>query len=57
MGDKFGNAIQYLSTCIGGFAIGFIRGWKLTLVILSLSPLLFALSVGFTKVVFKYSVK
>ena len=30
--------------------LGFVRGWKLTLVILSLSPVLFVLSFAFTKV-------
>ncbi|CAF0950412.1 unnamed protein product [Brachionus calyciflorus] len=41
MGDKFGNAIQNLATFIG---------WKLTLVILSLSPLLFISAIMFTKI-------
>ncbi len=50
VGDKFGNAIQFLATFIAGFALGFAKGWKLTLVILSLSPLLFLSAVAFTKV-------
>nr|AEQ19307.1 p-glycoprotein [Brachionus orientalis]AEQ19309.1 p-glycoprotein [Brachionus orientalis] len=49
-GDKFGNAIQNVSTFIGGIVIGFVKGWKLTLVILSLSPLIFASAIMFTKI-------
>lgn len=50
IGDKLGNAFQFISSFISGIAIGFIRGWKLTLVILSLSPILIFLSVALTKV-------
>ena len=50
MGDKFGSAIQFVSTFFTGMAIGFVKGWKLTLVILSLSPVLFICAVVFTKV-------
>ena len=50
IGDKFSNAIQFVSTFVTGMIIGFIRGWKLTCVILSLSPLLFICAVVFTKV-------
>ena len=34
-----------------GIILGFVKGWELTLVILSLSPILFALSFIFTKIV------
>ncbi|XP_031432465.1 ATP-binding cassette, sub-family B (MDR/TAP), member 4 isoform X2 [Clupea harengus] len=40
IGDKLGLLIQSVSTFLTGFVIGFIKGWKLTLVILSISPLL-----------------
>ncbi|XP_048117280.1 ATP-binding cassette, sub-family B (MDR/TAP), member 4 isoform X1 [Alosa alosa] len=40
IGDKLGVLIQSLTTFIMGFVIGFVKGWKLTLVILSISPLL-----------------
>ncbi|XP_068114235.1 ATP-dependent translocase ABCB1-like [Hyperolius riggenbachi] len=40
LGDKFCIFTQYFSTFITGIVIGFINGWKLTLVILSVSPLL-----------------
>ena len=51
LGDKFGNAIQFVSAFLAGVIIGFARGWKLTLVILSISPLLFIVAIIFTKVV------
>ncbi|XP_048010272.1 ATP-binding cassette, sub-family B (MDR/TAP), member 4 isoform X1 [Megalobrama amblycephala] len=40
IGDKLGMLIQNLTTFFVGIIIGFIYGWKLTLVILSVSPLL-----------------
>ncbi|XP_040601442.1 bile salt export pump isoform X2 [Mesocricetus auratus] len=38
--DQLALFIQRMSTAICGFLIGFYRGWKLTLVILSVSPLI-----------------
>ncbi|XP_076869033.1 ATP-dependent translocase ABCB1 isoform X1 [Brachyhypopomus gauderio] len=40
IGDKMGMLIQSLTTFFAGFVVGFIKGWKLTLVILAISPLL-----------------
>lgn len=40
MGEKVGKFIQLVSTFIGGFIIAFIKGWLLTLVMLSSIPLL-----------------
>ena len=40
IGDKLGNTIQHLSSFFFGIVISFIRGWKLSLVISSLAPLL-----------------
>ncbi|CAF1145696.1 unnamed protein product [Adineta ricciae] len=42
IGDKLGSAAQFLASFITGLIIGFAKGWKLTLVVLSMSPLLFA---------------
>jgi len=47
--DKLGNAIQYFATFFIAVVMAFFKGWKLTLVILSCSPLLFAASLAFTK--------
>ncbi|KAJ0110910.1 hypothetical protein Patl1_00782 [Pistacia atlantica] len=38
MGEKVGKFLQLLSTFIGGFAIAFIEGWLLTLVMLCVIP-------------------
>ncbi|CAH8266236.1 unnamed protein product [Arabidopsis lyrata] len=40
MGEKVGKAIQLLATFVGGFVIAFVRGWLLTLVMLTSIPLL-----------------
>uniref|UniRef100_A0ABM5GP39 ATP-binding cassette sub-family B member 5 isoform X1 n=1 Tax=Pogona vitticeps TaxID=103695 RepID=A0ABM5GP39_9SAUR len=40
IGDKISITIQHFSTFVTGIIIGFVYGWKLTLVILSVSPLL-----------------
>ncbi|XP_012084217.2 ABC transporter B family member 21 isoform X1 [Jatropha curcas] len=38
MGEKAGNFIQLLASFLGGFVIAFVKGWLLTLVMLSLIP-------------------
>uniref|UniRef100_A0A8C8SGP0 ATP binding cassette subfamily B member 4 n=1 Tax=Pelusios castaneus TaxID=367368 RepID=A0A8C8SGP0_9SAUR len=40
IGDKIGMLFQAVATFLTGFIVGFIRGWKLTLVILAVSPVL-----------------
>ncbi|XP_054420071.1 ATP-dependent translocase ABCB1 [Pteronotus mesoamericanus] len=40
IGDKIGMFFQSIATFFTGFILGFIRGWKLTLVILAISPVL-----------------
>ncbi|XWS46385.1 hypothetical protein CRYUN_Cryun14cG0061200 [Craigia yunnanensis] len=40
MGEKVGKFSQLVSTFLGGFVIAFIKGWLLTLVMLSSIPLL-----------------
>ena len=40
MGDKVATFIHFFVTFLAGYVIGFIKGWKLTLIILSLTPLL-----------------
>ncbi|XP_065439372.1 ATP-dependent translocase ABCB1-like isoform X5 [Chrysemys picta bellii] len=42
IGDKFCIFVQFFATFLTGIVIGFVYGWKLTLVILSVSPLLAA---------------
>ncbi|XP_044802489.1 ATP-dependent translocase ABCB1 isoform X2 [Bubalus bubalis] len=40
IGDKIGMFFQAMATFFTGFIIGFTEGWKLTLVILAISPVL-----------------
>ncbi|NXG79455.1 MDR1 protein, partial [Baryphthengus martii] len=40
IGDKIGLLVQAVTTFLTGFIVGLIRGWKLTLVILAVSPVL-----------------
>ncbi|XP_022638881.1 ABC transporter B family member 21-like [Vigna radiata var. radiata] len=40
MGEKVGQFLQLLATSVGGFVIAFIRGWLLTVVMLSCIPLI-----------------
>ena len=50
MSDKLGTVIQNISGLIAGFVLGFAKGWKLTLVILSISPALVIAAMLLTKV-------
>ncbi|TVU35434.1 hypothetical protein EJB05_17323 [Eragrostis curvula] len=38
LGEKVGKYIQLLTTFVGGFIIGFVRGWMLALVMLACMP-------------------
>ncbi|CAF1022109.1 unnamed protein product, partial [Didymodactylos carnosus] len=49
IGDKIGSACQFLSAFLTGLILGFIKGWKLTLVVLSVSPLMFIAALTFSK--------
>ncbi|KAK2412276.1 ABC transporter B member 11, variant 2 [Trifolium repens] len=40
MGEKVGKFIQYVSCFLGGLVVAFIKGWLLTLILLSSLPLL-----------------
>lgn len=40
MGEKVGKFIQFASTFLGGFVIGFIKGWRLAIVLCSCIPAL-----------------
>eukprot|EP00177_Eucheuma_denticulatum_P008442 GFKZ01015348.1.p1 GENE.GFKZ01015348.1~~GFKZ01015348.1.p1 ORF type:complete len:1387 (+),score=214.48 GFKZ01015348.1:517-4161(+) len=40
IGDKVSSAVQFTSMFVSGFIIAFIYGWKLTLIILAIAPLL-----------------
>lgn len=40
LGDKVGITVQMLSTFFAGWAVGLAQGWRMSLVILSVAPLL-----------------
>ena len=40
IGDKFALLFQWLSTFFTGFIIGFVRDWRLTLLLVAFTPLL-----------------
>ncbi|XP_074223638.1 phosphatidylcholine translocator ABCB4 isoform X4 [Camelus bactrianus] len=40
IGDKVGMFFQAIATFFAGFIVGFTRGWKLTLVVMAISPVL-----------------
>ncbi|KAL1312835.1 hypothetical protein HN51_039417 [Arachis hypogaea] len=40
MGEKVGKFVQLIATFVGGYVISFVRGWLLTLVLLSALPIL-----------------
>ena len=42
IGDKLGNIFMSVAQCVTGFVIAFITSWKLTLVMLSIAPLILA---------------
>ncbi|XP_065485891.1 ATP-dependent translocase ABCB1-like isoform X2 [Caloenas nicobarica] len=57
IGDKIGLLIQSLTTFIAGFIVGLIRGWKLTLVILAVSPVLGASAAMWAKILSSFTDK
>ncbi|KAM7420778.1 hypothetical protein PAMA_015141 [Pampus argenteus] len=57
IGDKVGMLLQAFSTLFTSFIIGFIKGWKLTLVILAVSPALGISAAIFSKVLTTFTSK
>ncbi|XP_028631884.1 multidrug resistance protein 1B isoform X2 [Grammomys surdaster] len=57
IGDKIGMFFQNMTTFLAGFIIGFISGWKLTLVILAVSPLIGLSSALWAKVLTSFTDK
>uniref|UniRef100_A0A4W3KD90 ATP-binding cassette sub-family B member 5 n=1 Tax=Callorhinchus milii TaxID=7868 RepID=A0A4W3KD90_CALMI len=51
IGDKIGLLFQYLTSFVGGVIIGFIKGWKLTLVMLAAGPALALSAMVWAKVI------
>ncbi|XP_059113262.1 multidrug resistance protein 2 isoform X2 [Peromyscus eremicus] len=57
IGDKIGMCFQSISTFLAGFVVGFISGWKLTLVILAVTPLIGLSSAMWAKVLTSFTNK
>ncbi|KAF4019990.1 hypothetical protein G4228_011616, partial [Cervus hanglu yarkandensis] len=57
IGDKIALLFQNMSTFSVGLAIGLVKGWKLTLVTLSTSPLIIASAAIFSRIVISLSNK
>ncbi|XP_058380734.1 phosphatidylcholine translocator ABCB4 isoform X3 [Diceros bicornis minor] len=57
IGDKVGMFFQAVATFFAGFIVGFIRGWKLTLVIMAISPLLGLSAAVWAKILSAFSDK
>jgi ATP-binding cassette subfamily B (MDR/TAP) protein 1 len=48
-----GQLIQFLSTFLGGFLVAFIKGWKLTLVLLAAIPFMAVVGAAVTILITK----
>ncbi|KAL5007420.1 hypothetical protein ScPMuIL_016226 [Solemya velum] len=57
IGDKLGAFFQWIAAFVAGIAIGFTRGWKLSLVVLAISPLLVASGGIMTKLMASFTEK
>ncbi|XP_052577069.1 multidrug resistance protein 2 isoform X4 [Peromyscus californicus insignis] len=57
IGDKIGMCFQSITTFLAGFVVGFISGWKLTLVILAVTPLIGLSSAMWAKVLTSFTNK
>ncbi|EHA97327.1 Multidrug resistance protein 3, partial [Heterocephalus glaber] len=55
IGDKVGMFFQAVATFFAGFIVGFIRGWKLTLVVMAISPVLGVSTAVWAKVLSRFS--
>ncbi|XP_069504489.1 ATP-dependent translocase ABCB1 isoform X2 [Ambystoma mexicanum] len=57
IGDKIAMLFQSFATFLTGFIIGFIKGWKLTLVILAISPVMGLSAAVWSKVLSSFTNK
>ncbi|XP_049995746.1 phosphatidylcholine translocator ABCB4 [Alexandromys fortis] len=57
IGDKVGMFFQAIATFFAGFIVGFLRGWKLTLVIMAISPILGLSTAVWAKILSTFSDK
>ncbi|CAO2836938.1 unnamed protein product [Amaranthus hypochondriacus] len=57
LGEKVGQFIQLIATFIGGFVVAFIKGWLLTIVMLSVIPFLASAAAFMTIFILKMATK
>ncbi|XP_059027307.1 ATP-binding cassette sub-family B member 5 [Mustela lutreola] len=57
IGEKIALLFQNISTFSIGLAVGLVKGWKLTLVILSTSPLIIASATIFSRIIISLTTK
>uniref|UniRef100_F7GTL2 ATP binding cassette subfamily B member 4 n=1 Tax=Macaca mulatta TaxID=9544 RepID=F7GTL2_MACMU len=57
IGDKIGMFFQSMATFFTGFIVGFTRGWKLTVVILAISPVLGLSAAAWAKILSSFTDK
>lgn len=57
IGDKFSCCLQNLLSFFVGLLIGLINGWKLTLILLTMSPLIILSGLIYSKIVSRISLK
>ncbi|GAB2214361.1 hypothetical protein Droror1_Dr00018704 [Drosera rotundifolia] len=57
MSEKVGKLIQLIATIIGGFIVAFVKGWLLTLVLLSCIPLIAASGAAFSFTISKMATR
>jgi ABC-type multidrug transport system fused ATPase/permease subunit len=50
MSDKVPVFVQWLTMCIGSYIIALVKGWKLALVCLAFSPLMFIIGAAMGRV-------
>ena len=50
IGDKLSLLLQFVAQFVSGFAIGFWKSWRMTLVMMSLTPILAVLAAYFSTV-------
>ena len=55
IGDKVALFIQWIATFFGGYAVGFSKDWRLTLILLGFTPFLAICGAAFSVVCLVYS--
>ncbi|KAF7193478.1 ABC multidrug transporter mdr1 [Pseudocercospora fuligena] len=55
LSEKIELALSALSTFVSAYIVGFIKYWKLTLIMTSMTPVLFCSMYGFTQLIVKYT--